>query len=118
MVSVLDGASWLPPRRDAAIALAVAGLIQVEYHLDYAQAAPITTVKVVLGLLMSLSLAWRRVAPLPSFVVVLATICLEPAIVGTTPNTLGTAICATLSTFSLGVYARSWRESVVGSASG
>lgn len=97
-----------PSRADIAIAAVLAVLIQLEYHIDYADSADVTLTHVIIGLALTVPLAWRRVAPLPVGLGVVAVFCFQPELVQPTPNTATAAICLVLATAALALYPRSW----------
>ena len=103
-----DRGSGAPSRFDIALGVGLAILIQLEYRIDYADAADVTPRHVLVGLLLSLPLVWRRVAPVPVGVGVVAVFSLQPELLSPTPNTAGAALCLVVAVGALALYPRSW----------
>lgn len=98
-----------PTRADIAIAAALAALIQVEYHIDYANSGDVTLTHVIAGLAMTVPLAWRRTYPVVVGLGVVGFFCLQPEMVRPTPNTFTAAVCLVLAAAALALYPATWR---------
>jgi len=100
-------------RFDLVLALGLAVVIQVEYHVDYAGLPGISLAATVSGLALSVPLIWRRVAPVPVGLGVIAVFSLQPELVKPTPNTFGAAICIAVASAALALYPRRWATAVL-----
>ena len=95
------------------LGLGLALVIQVEYLFDYAGIDGFTVGAVLWGLVLSVPLVWRRVAPVPVGLGVILAFCLQPEIVVPTPNTFGAAICIAVAAAALAMYPARWSTAVV-----
>lgn len=102
-----------PSRWDVALAVGLAALIQVEYHIDYAGSADVTSRHVIIGLLLALPLVWRRTAPVPVGLTVVTVFSLQPELVVPTPNTAGAALCLVVAMGALALYPRTWAVAII-----
>jgi signal transduction histidine kinase len=102
-----------PSRFDIGLGLALALLIQLEYRIDYADAADVTPRHVLVGLLLSVPLVWRRLAPVPVGIGVVTVFILQPEVLSPTPNTAGAALCLAVAVGALALYPRSWVTAIV-----
>jgi signal transduction histidine kinase len=101
-----------PSRFDIALGSVLALVVQLEYHIDYADSADVTPRHVLVGLLLSLPLIWRRVAPAPVGLGVVTVFSLQPEILSPTPNTAGAALCLVVAVGALALYPQSWLTAI------
>jgi len=96
------------------LGLLLALVIQLEYLVDYSGITQFSIAAVVWGLLLSIPLIWRRVAPVPVGLGVVLAFCVQPEMVIPTPNTFGAAICIAVAAAALAMYPRRWATAVAG----